>query len=319
MLSASIVPRPEIEIRYFGFMKFWVFLSLTLGILMTGCNLSAPFRMSIKERVRSRDLMQEAASAMERNEWEIAEEKLLKAVKINDKDPDLRGKYAEVLWHRGKKQEAIEQLLEAVKISPNDAKLYIQLADLCFQIEDYDSSFRCANDAIKRATEEHRHIVPQAWMILGRIYWQQGNSKKALAHYHKAISLAPKNAELVAELAKLYESMNQPDRSLLTWQKAAQFYQPNEEPSQIVTGRGNAYMAMRRYHEAVEQYTIAQQRWPNDVGGYYRLAQAHLALGNLDNAKVITEQAIAIAPSDQQLIDLKNRVHLAQHQGQPLR
>ena len=300
-------------------MKSLVFFCLLLCVSAMGCNFSAPFRMSIKETVRSRDLMQEAALAMEHNEWVIAEEKLFRAVKINAKDADLRSKYAEVLWQRGKKQEAVEQLLEAVKISPNDANLSMQLADLCFQIGDYESSFRCANDAIKLATEEHRHTIHKAWAILGRIERQNNNTQKALAHYHKAISLAPKNAELITELAKLYEEMRQPERALLTWQKASLFYQPDEEPIQIVTGRGNAYMAMQRYHEAVEQYTIAQQRWPHDVGGYYRLAQAHIALGNLDNANAITEQAIAIAPSDRQLIDLQNRVRLAQNPTQTLR
>ncbi|MDR1957536.1 MAG: tetratricopeptide repeat protein [Planctomycetaceae bacterium] len=283
--------------------------------LLTGCRLPGVLHVSRLDIGRSRDLMLEAASAQERNDLETAETKLAKAVKINENDGDIRSKYAEVLWQHGKKQEAVEQLLIAVKKFPNDARLFLLLSEQCYEIGNIEMSQVYAGEAIKKSTQENKSMIHRAWTILARIQYRQGHYKNSLASYHKALMFSPQNPELLSELAALYESMNHPDRALVSWQKASHLYQlsqPDSEPEQIFLGQGNAYMAMGRYHEAAEQFLAAQQRWPNDTRIYCRLAQAKLALGEIAEARQLTEQAMALAPQDRQILDLKNRVELAQ-------
>jgi len=287
--------------------------------LLLGCSLPSSLRVPMGDLVKSRDLSQAAASDIEHADWVAAEEKLAKAVKVNDKDSDIKSKYAEVLWRRGKKQEAIEQLLSAVKISPNDAKLYLLLAEQCYAIDDFDAASDCANNAIRKVTSENRHIIHKAWFILARVHWQQGELTEALADYHKALSLDPKNPEILMELASLYEAMNKPDRALTAWQGVARLYPPDQEPEQVVLGRGNAYLALSRHQEAMEQFMIAKNRWPHDVQVYCRLAQAKLMIGDMTGAQAFADQAVALSPRDQNCLALKNNIELAQRQKAPLR
>ncbi len=70
-----------------------------------------------------------------------------------------------------------------------------------------------------RSLSPARASVPEELLQVGKALRQQGDTGNAIAKLQQAAALAPKNPEILAELAMTYESMQLYDRSNETWQR----------------------------------------------------------------------------------------------------
>ncbi|MDR1384087.1 MAG: hypothetical protein LBJ67_09615 [Planctomycetaceae bacterium] len=282
--------------------------------LFSGCKLFTP--TTKKDTIaESRNLRQEGILLLERGELQNAEKKLSAAVELNKKDTEIKRSWAESLWKLGKKQEAVAQLTESLVLAGNnDVKTLLSLSEKCYELGDYEMAFECAEKAINAtksdwaSTEENRMLISRAWVIRARVKWRQNEIQSALADYHKAISLDPKNAGLLSELATLQTANRQPERALATWHSVGRLYPPEQEPPQVVFGCGDAYMAMQQYPLACDQYEIAYRRWPENIDSYCRLAEAKLACGMIREAEFIAQRALELAPNNQECLAVRNHV-----------
>jgi tetratricopeptide (TPR) repeat protein len=209
----------------------------------------------------------------------------------------------------------VAQLTESLALAGNnDVKTLLSLSEKCYELGDYETAADCAEKAINvtktdwASTEENRMLISRAWVIRARVKWRQNEISAALADYHKAISLDPKNAGLLSELAALQTVTQQPERALATWHSVGRLYPPDQEPPQVVFGCGDAYMAMRQYQLACEQYETANQRWPEDINSYCRLAEAKLACGKFREASSIAQRAAELAPNNRECLAIRNHV-----------
>ncbi|MCL2623938.1 MAG: tetratricopeptide repeat protein [Planctomycetaceae bacterium] len=259
----------------------------------------------------------------ERSEHQEAENRFAEAVALNAKDAEIRRSYAESLWRIGKKQDSIEQLTEALTLaSKPDTRILLSLSEKCYDLGYYATAVDCAEKAIDSAdakwaaTEENRLLLSRAWVIRARVHWRNGKLEPALNDYHKAISFCPKDRELLSELAALQSEMGQPERALATWHSAGRLWPPNQEPLQVVFGRGNAYMAMQQYHLACDQFALANQRWPEDITTYCQLAKAQLASGRTREAAVVAQRAVEISPQNPVCLAIHEQVRVALAQPQ---
>ena len=271
----------------------------------------------------SRNLWQEGLRLQEHNEHLEAENRFAEAVALNPQEAEIRRCHAESLWRIGKRQDSIEALSEALNLAgKRDTRILLSLSEKCYDMGHYSTAVECAENAIDSAdtkwaaTEENRLLLARAWVIRARVHWRNNRLEPALNDYHKAISLCPKDRELLAELATLQSEMGQPERALATWHSVSRLWPPDQEPQQVVFGRGEAYMAMRQYHLACDQYTLANQQWPEDINTYCQLAKAQLACGRPREAAIVAQRAVEIAPDNLlcQTVCEQVRVALAQQQ-----
>ena len=86
-----------------------------------------------------------------------------RAVAVCPADVEARRQYAETLWHRGARDEAIGQLAEAAKVAPEDPRLLDQLAEFRLAAGQVDQARRDAELAIDLDPRS-----PDAWMVRGR-------------------------------------------------------------------------------------------------------------------------------------------------------
>ena len=298
-------------------------VALIAVAIFPGCNL-IPTRESKKDTTaESRNRWQEGVMFLERGQHQEAEKSLAQAVALNEKDAEIRRTYAESLWQTGKKQEAVEQLSEALTLAGKpDTKTLLSLAEKCYDLTYYDTALECAEKAIDSAdakwasTEENRLLISRAWVIRARVHWRNNELEPALNDYHKAISLCPKDQSLLSELATLQAAMGRPERALATWHSVSRMWPIDKEPQHVVFGRGNAYMAMRQYHLACDQFELANHRWPEDINTYCRLAEAQLACGRVNEAAMIAQRAVEIAPNNQTCLAIRENVRIARAQQQ---
>ena len=86
------------------------------------------------ELADARKLCNEGLSAADRQDLVRAESLLEAAVKSCPVDVDARRHYAEVLWKRGQKMDAVTQIGKALELSPGDAGLCIEAGRMYLEL-----------------------------------------------------------------------------------------------------------------------------------------------------------------------------------------
>ncbi len=284
-----------------------------LAMLAGGCRipgLGGPVSDSL---ANSRQLSQQGVSALDRGMQSDAERLLAKAVNACPTNPEARRDYAECLWQRGARTEAVAQLEEACRLTPGDATLWVRHAEMRLAMGQLAPARAAAETAVNLNPRS-----PAAWAVRGRVTRDAGDLQRALADFHRALGYAPYDRRVLLEVAELHRRMNQPQRALETLQSLADTYNtPAEEPQQVLYLTGLAYVALNRYDDGVESLAAAARERPTPEI-LYRLAEAQWLAGNPARAAITAEQALAIDPQHQPSRELLHRIELAGRSQTPL-
>ena len=244
---------------------FMVSLLLAAAV---GCAFNRPFAPISPSQILGSERGRQGIAALEQGDLTQAEERLEHAVKLNRNDINHRRYYAEVLWQQGKYQEALQQLDEAVKRGgQSNASLHISLAEKNLAIQDYRTAYHHADEAVKLDSQDF-----QSWTLRGRVkrlqaIHQAGYTEHTAAmlnqareDYLRAVSLAPTNRELLAELAALQMSCGQPEQALATWLTVQNLYPQGGEPHGVLLGKTETLAVLRRFDEAEANMAVIRQR-----------------------------------------------------------
>jgi tetratricopeptide (TPR) repeat protein len=275
----------------------------------------------------SRRLSSEGNEYLEQKQPERAEAKLAEAVKTCPTDCDARRYYAETLWLRNARPEAVAQLEEACRLSP-DPDVRIRLAEIYLEMGRPDEAERNVNHVLGQNLK-----LAAAWRVHGRVLRAKGDGLlaagdrdkartiyfQALADLHRAAGYDPADRRVVGETAAVYRSLGQPQRALETMQSLGETYSPGEEPQAILYWTGWDYMALRRYDDAVVSFTTALSRGGRTPELFYSLGEAQYHSGRRQEADATLRQALAIDPQHAPSRRLLNEIQVAQQGGAALR
>jgi len=269
-------------------------LLMLLGgqVIGQGCRLLHPTQPVEKTLLASRQLSRQAVAALGQQQWDQALAFSEQAVHTCPADLDARQVYAEALWAKGQRQEALRQLEEVSRLASEDAAIPARMAEMQLAMGQIHLARQYANRAIELNPQ-----LPDAWVVRARVAQQVGDFRSALADYHRALSYAPNQPEVLLEIAEVYRAANQPDRALATLHRLADTYSPGEEPPQIFYLQGLAYLALNRPQDAVEALSLAIQRGGPSAEWLYQLAQAEAATGRLRRAQQTLQHALALDPN----------------------
>lgn len=281
--------------------------ALLLALLSSGCRLpgrEGPVPQSLTD---CRRLSQQGVAALERGEQPKAETLLAQAVAACPVDAEARRHYAESLWRRGARHDAIAQLEESGRLAGEDAGLWARLAEMHLANGQPELARQDAEQALNLDPK-----LPTAWAIRGGVLRAAGQPREALADYLRALSYAPNDRTILGEIAELHRTLNQPERALQTLQTLADTYSPGEEPGQVLYPMGLAYVALGRHDEGVESLSAAVTRGKPTAEMFCRLGEADLLAGHPAEAADAARQALALQPQHQPSRDLLERIEIAQ-------
>ena len=275
----------------------------------------------------SRKLSSEGNELLEQKQPEKAEAKLAEAVKTCPTDCDARRYYAEALWLRNARPEAVAQLEEACRLSP-DSDLRVRLAEMYLEMGRLDESGRNIDQVLSRNLK-----LAAAWRVRGRVWRCTGDRLlaagdgdqartayfQALADLHRAAGYDPSDRQVISETAAVYRSLGQPQRALESMQSLVETYSPGEEPQQVLYWTGLDYMALRRDDDAVASLTAALSRDRPTPELFFCLGEAQYGCGRTQEAAVALQQALAIDPQHSPSRQLLNEIQLAQQGGAAVR
>lgn len=298
--------------RYFG---HYSIIALWLALLPAGCRLPGSEGPVSRSLATCRQFTQQGIAAAERGQQQQAETLLAKAVEACPVDPEARRHYAETLWHRGARHEAIAQLEEASRLANQDATLRVRLAEMHLAVGQMEPARRSAEQSLDLNPK-----LSSAWVIRGRLMRVGGQPRQALADYHRALGYAPDDRQILLEIAELYRQLNQPQRALATLHSLADTYSPGEEPQQVLHLMGLAYVALGRYEDGVESLSAAVIGKEATPDVYYHLGEAELLAGRPAQAAAAARHALTLQPQHQPSRELLGRIELArQPQAAPRR
>ena len=217
----------------------------------------------------SSERSQVGMAALEREDYEEAEKRLSEAVRLNKKDITHRRNYAEALWRREKYKEALQQLDEAVKRGgADDASLHISLAEKHLFLKQTAIAFEHADHAVKLNPNEYK-----SWALRARAGshlalenpsgpQRQDFLVQAKSDYYRALSLSPENRDILPELASAQMHCGQSEHALATWLKLQDTFQPGAEPVELLQGKAESLIVLRRFDEALDCLQAAWSREP---------------------------------------------------------
>jgi len=308
--------------NYGPIMRRLVYITLFTAFVCpeTGCQwagLRDPVPASL---TASRKLSSEGNELLERKQPEKAEAKLAEAVKVCPTDADAHRYYAEILWLRNARPEAVAQLEEACRFSA-DADLRVRLAEMYLEMGRLDAAQRNVNEALNRNLK-----LAAAWRVKGRVlraaadrFLAVGNAGQArtlylqaLADLHRAAGYDANDRQVIGETAAVYRSLGEPQRALESMQSLVETYSPVEEPPQVLYWTGLDYMALARYDEAAASLAAALSRERPTPELFYRLAEAQYRAGRGREAIAALQSALVIDPQHARSRQLLGEIQTAQ-------
>lgn len=273
----------------------------SLGLAAIGCAYcKSPVGASV---IASRQLSLQGMEAMQRQDWERAEGLFAQAVHTSPVDERARWRYAETLWRRGAKQEAVTQMEEAVRLSGNEPKLLVQLGEMHLAMGDLPRAAKRAQQAVSGDSRS-----ATAWALQGDVLRRSGNHQDALAAYHRALHYQEHFPHVQFAAAEIYTESGRPQRALATLELLAGQYPPGQEPADVQYARGLALKSLGRFDEAAESLAASARQSEPSPDLLLHLSEAHLLSGDLGSAALSLDEALALAPNHPGARDLQGRI-----------
>ncbi len=264
---------------------------LSVAALSAGCRLPGREGPVSQSLATCREYSQKGIAAAERGRHTSAEALLAKAVEACAVDPEARRHYAEALFCRGAREEAIAQLEEASRLASEDATLQVRLAEMHLA----GGNVRAAGQNAEYALDLNPKLAA-AWAIRGRVMHANGQVQQALADYHRALGYAPDDREVLLAVAELYRQRDEPQRAIVVLHRLSDTYPPGDEPQQVLYLTGLAQLAMGRPDRAVESLSRAGLREKPTPEVLYRLGEAELLAASQGKSSAAAQRAVAQRP-----------------------
>lgn len=253
--------------------------------------------------VSARQIALQGLDAVQAQQWEQAEQLFAKAVDVCPTDERVRWRYAEALWHRGVKGEAIDHMQQATQLSGGDPELLVHLGQMYLGNDDLPHALQVANRTI-----DSGHHLADAYRLKGDVLVRQTKWHEALANYHAALSIRETYPEVQMAVAHVYFEHGRPQRALSTLLTLSQNYPAAHVPTDVLYLEGLAYKQLKRYEPALGCLAQAESRGMKTADVYYNLAEAHYLAGDRTNASLCLRRALELRPQHIAARQLNQRI-----------
>ncbi len=200
--------------------------------------------------------------------------------------------YCQALMKLGRFDEAMEAGRRLLAADPGSTAGLVIMGNVHFARDNLAAAEECFKKALEIDGEN-----PEAWNNRGNIKAREGGKLDvALDYYKKAAALAPGNADIQDNVARLLSQLGR-------WQEAIPYFEaelaagpPGDGQARL--GYADALHAAKRYAEAAAQYKICLEKDPGKqrhVGGR---AAALMAQGDTEAARLLAQAMADAVPGN---------------------
>ncbi len=285
----------------------WSLLGLLIfsGLVAVGCMAMRNKGEIVPESVVAcRELSRQGVSAMEQGASQEACTYLVEAVETSPTDIDARRQLAEALWQADRRSEAVVQMEAAVRLDERHAPTIVRAGQMLLEIGDLGRSFQRAEQGIGLDA-----TLADAWALRGRLFHRHGELQRSLADLQQALHYAPRNEDILFEVAQVQSQIGHPQRCLTTLHHLLDRCTPGDEPQRALWLQGLAYQQVERPQDALESLMAATYRGPPHADLFHALAQVELTLGMHAASEVSARKALALDSQHVASRTLLTRLH----------
>ena len=213
-----------------------------------------------------------------------------RALAIQD-DTETRVIYANALMSMDNLEAAVEQLEIVREKNPENMDVLLTLADLYFQLEQYDQM-----EALCNAALQVNDTVAATHYLLAKMYKAKGDMINAVAQCTLAIS---KREEPYAEAYYLRAQLLMEMQQYTEAEADVDVILPlDEENDEYLMLKGECCEALQKPEEAKEYYLKVKELNPYITKAYIRLGAILMAQGQKEEAAKIVEEGLQLAPEE---------------------
>jgi tetratricopeptide (TPR) repeat protein len=167
-------------------------------------------------------------------------------------------------------------------------------ATIVFQLGSFDTPLLAKNPPQVQHQSSGITLSPSTVSLIRKAdYWREhGEIEKAMPLYNQAIKLDRNAAAAYFGRARAWEEFGKMDKALADFTSAINIEKPFHEPAMRL--RGDLYQSLRRYEDAIRDYSKVINLHPTD-GLYFSRATCHLRLNKPALAVSDYNEALKIA------------------------
>ena len=170
---------------------------------------------------------------------------------------------------QGRLAEAAESYKSAIETDPNYADSYNNLANVLNDMDKVDQALTYCNKAL-----EIRPDYPEALNNKGTALRKKSSLTDAMECYEKAIALNPNYGTPYSNLSNIYSELGKDSKALAVLTRVP----TTAKDFSIYSRIGHLCVALERWQEAYESYSMASKLESGSGDALYNLAFSHLQL-----------------------------------------
>jgi tetratricopeptide (TPR) repeat protein len=256
-----------------------------------------------EQAARTQQVVEHAQEAIDRGALEDARLELVQLVSQAPKSAEALQRLGSVLQLESRLPEAAACYRAALKRDPDYVDALIGLGEVEALQGDVASALKRLETAIE--IDPHR---AKGHYSLGSVFESMGRVDDALAAYFRAIEIEPNHLDSNLRIAAIGLARNQPDQAVSRLDQVLELADQNGVAHDL---RGRAYLKLRQFSQAIEDFRAAAGRFPDRPDILYHLALALEADHQPAEALRFAEQARKIAPKFAEAQALAQRLALA--------
>lgn len=214
-----------------------------------------------------------------------------RALDLQD-DPETRMIYANALMSKDNLEAAAEQLEKVREATPQDINVLLTLAELYFQMEQYEPMEALCNEAL-----QVDDTIAATHYLMAKMYKAKKDVINAVAQCTLAISKQQDQpyAEAYFLRAQLLLEMQQYAEAEADIDVILPLEEENDEYMML---KGECCEALQKPEEAKTYYNKVKEINPYNTKAYIRLGAILMAEGKKDEAAAIVEEGLQLAPEE---------------------
>ncbi|NDY73816.1 cytochrome c biogenesis factor [Desulfobacter hydrogenophilus] len=218
-----------------------------------------------------------------------------KACAIDPDDMNTRMVLARFLYRDEKKDEAEKELKEIMNKRPGLASARRLKSEILISQKEYQPALQLLSALEKDEPNSHR-----VQYFKGLCYIGLGDPNQAAASVYKAVELKPDYIQAKMLLSEIYFRQHSYE---LTVEQTTGALRLNPNLYRALLIRANAYMALKKFQDAENDYRYMIKLNPDNPTGYYRIAYLKSGMRQFDQAEPLLEKAYSL---NNKLLDVFN-------------
>ena len=209
------------------------------------------------------------------------------ALKLDPEDFEIWVSLAETYGEVGKLDEQHQALEKALEINSEDHNIWRKLGSFYYYVKkNYNKALEALDESIK--------IDPNkgtTWALLGHVYREMGENKRAIKLYKKAIEIEPNNPRYRKDLGLTYYKTKDYKNAIITFKSALD---KNPKDGSLWNHLGGSYSIVRDYGNAIKAFEQSLKCYYKNIIVWNNLVRIYIILEKYEKVIELCENIFKI-------------------------